>query len=83
VYDPTDAFGRLLFTILAMVAEIEADLIRLRTVEGDEGGRGQGEAARQQAKSQPCATRARDGYTPASRQSPVISQHEHNVWISR
>ena len=34
VYDPTDAVGRLLFNVLAMVAEFESDLIRLRTVEG-------------------------------------------------
>ena len=34
VYDPQDAVGRLLFNVLAMVAEFEADLIRLRTKEG-------------------------------------------------
>lgn len=34
VYDPTDAVGRLLFNVLAMAAEFEADLIRLRTKEG-------------------------------------------------
>ena len=34
VYDPTDAVGRLLFNVLAMVAEFESDLIRLRTREG-------------------------------------------------
>ncbi len=34
VYDPTDAVGRLLFNVLAMVAEFESGLIRLRTVEG-------------------------------------------------
>jgi DNA invertase Pin-like site-specific DNA recombinase len=34
VYDPHDAVGRLLFNVLAMVAEFEADLIRLRTREG-------------------------------------------------
>ena len=34
VYDPTDAVGRLMFNVLAMVAEFEADLIRLRTREG-------------------------------------------------
>ena len=33
VYDPTDAVGRLLFNVLAMVAEFESDLIRLRTCE--------------------------------------------------
>jgi DNA invertase Pin-like site-specific DNA recombinase len=34
VYDPTDPVGRLLFNVLAMVAEFEADLIRARTREG-------------------------------------------------
>jgi DNA invertase Pin-like site-specific DNA recombinase len=34
VYDPSDPVGRLLFNVLAMVAEFEADLIRARTREG-------------------------------------------------
>ena len=34
VYDPTDPVGRLLFNVLAMVAEFESDLIRFRTREG-------------------------------------------------
>jgi DNA invertase Pin-like site-specific DNA recombinase len=34
VYDPTDAVGRLLFNVLAMVAEFGSDLIRLRIREG-------------------------------------------------
>lgn len=34
VHDPTDAVGRLLFNVLAMVAEFESDLIRMRTREG-------------------------------------------------
>jgi DNA invertase Pin-like site-specific DNA recombinase len=33
VYDPTGLVGRLLFNVLGMVAEFEADLIRLRTRE--------------------------------------------------
>ena len=33
-YDPNDPVGRLLFNVLAMVAEFETDLIRLRTREG-------------------------------------------------
>lgn len=34
VYDPADPVGRLLFNVLATVAEFEADLVRLRTREG-------------------------------------------------
>jgi len=34
VHDPTDPVGGLLFNVLGMVAEFEADLIRLRTREG-------------------------------------------------
>jgi len=34
VHDPTDRVGRLLFNVLAMVAEFEADLARMRTREG-------------------------------------------------
>ncbi|MEH0973842.1 recombinase family protein [Micromonospora sp. CPCC 205546] len=33
-HDPTDAMGKLLFTTLAMIAEFEADLTRMRTREG-------------------------------------------------
>jgi len=34
VHDPTDPFGKLLFNALAMIAEFEVDLSRLRTREG-------------------------------------------------
>nr|WP_236646876.1 recombinase family protein [Micromonospora acroterricola] len=33
IHDPTDAMGKLLFTTLAIIAELEADLTRLRTRE--------------------------------------------------
>ncbi len=42
VYDPTDAVGRLLFNVLAMVAEFESDLIRLPTREGMKVARASG-----------------------------------------
>jgi len=34
VHDPTDPIGRLLFNVLALVAEFEADIARARTREG-------------------------------------------------
>jgi hypothetical protein len=34
IHDPTDPVDRLLFNVLAMVAEFETDLIRMRTREG-------------------------------------------------
>lgn len=34
VHDPTDPIGKLLFNVLAMISEFEADLIRMRTREG-------------------------------------------------
>ncbi len=33
VHDPNDPVGRLLFNVLAMVAEFESDLIKMRTRE--------------------------------------------------
>jgi DNA invertase Pin-like site-specific DNA recombinase len=42
VHDPSDPVGRLLFNVLAMVAEFEADLIRMRTREGMKVARAKG-----------------------------------------
>lgn len=50
VYDPTDAVGRLLFNVLAMVAEFEADLIRLRTREGMKVAKAKGHLKGKQPK---------------------------------
>ena len=49
-YDPTDAVGRLLFNVLAMVAEFESDLIRLRTREGMKVARAKGRLRGKQPK---------------------------------
>ena len=49
VHKPTDPVGRLLFTVLAMVAEFEADLIKARTREGLAVARAAGKAPRTQA----------------------------------
>ncbi len=50
VYDPTDAVGRLLFNVLAMVAEFESDLIRLRTKEGMRVAKAKGHLCGKQPK---------------------------------
>jgi hypothetical protein len=52
IHDPTDPVGRLLFNVLAMIAEFESDLIKMRTREGHEGRQGQGQVARQAAQAQ-------------------------------
>jgi len=50
VHDPTDPVGRLLFNVLAMVAEFEADLIRLRTREGMKAAKAKGRLRGKQPK---------------------------------
>jgi DNA invertase Pin-like site-specific DNA recombinase len=50
VYDPTDPVGRLLFNVLAMVAEFESDLIRMRTREGMQVARAKGHLRGKQPK---------------------------------
>ena len=53
VYDPIDPVGRLLFNVLAMVAEFEADLIRLRTREGMKVAKAKGRLRGKQPKLNP------------------------------
>jgi DNA invertase Pin-like site-specific DNA recombinase len=53
VYDPTDPIGRLLFNVLAMVAEFEADLIRSRTREGMRVAKAKGHLRGKQPKLNP------------------------------
>ncbi len=53
VYDPNHAVGRLLFNVLAMVAEFESDLIRLRTREGMEIAKAKGRLRGKQPKLNP------------------------------
>ncbi len=53
VYDPTDPVGRLLFNVLAMVAEFEADLIRSRTKEGMRVAKAKGHLRGKQPKLSP------------------------------
>jgi len=53
VYDPTDPVGRLLFNVLGMVAEFEADLIRMRTREGMAVAKAKGRLRGKQPKLSP------------------------------
>ncbi len=53
VHDPTDPVGRLLFNVLAMVAEFEADLIRARTREGMKLAKAKGRLRGKQPKLSP------------------------------
>jgi len=53
VHDPTDPVGRLLFNVLAMVAEFESDLIRLRTREGMKVAKAKGHLRGKQPKLNP------------------------------
>ena len=53
VCDPTDPVGRLLFNVLAMVAEFEADLIRARTREGMKIAKAKGRLRGKQPKLRP------------------------------
>lgn len=53
VHDPTDPVGRLLFNVLAMVAEFEADLIRARTREGMKVAKAKGRLRGKQPKLKP------------------------------
>lgn len=49
-YDPTDPVGRLMFNVLAMVAEFEGDLISMRTKEGMAVARAKGRLKGKQPK---------------------------------
>ena len=53
IHDPTDPVGRLLFNVLAMVAEFESDLIRMRTREGMQVARAKGRLRGRQPKLKP------------------------------
>jgi len=50
VHDPTDPVGRLLFNVVAMVAEFESDLIRMRTREGMKVAKAKGRLRGKQPK---------------------------------
>ncbi len=53
VHDPADPMGKLLFNVLAMVAEFEGDLIRARTLEGMKVAKAKGRLRGKQPKLSP------------------------------
>lgn len=53
VHDPTDPVGRLMFNVLGMVSEFEADLIKLRTREGMKVAKAKGRLRGKQPKLNP------------------------------
>ena len=53
IHDPTDPVGRLLFNMLAMIAEFESDLIRMRTREGMAVARAAGKLRGRRPKLKP------------------------------
>ena len=53
MHDPTDPVRRLLFNVLAMVAEFEADLMRARTREGMKVAKAKGRLRGKQPKLTP------------------------------
>ena len=57
VHDPTDPMGKLLFNVLSMVADFEADLIRQRTREGMAVAKARGRLRGKQPKLSPAQER--------------------------
>lgn len=53
VYDPTDPMGKMFFSILAVFAEFEVDLLRMRTKEGMAVARAKGKLKGRQPKLTP------------------------------
>jgi len=53
IHDPADPVGRLLFTVLSMIAEFEADLARARTREGLAVAKAKGRLRGKQPKLRP------------------------------
>jgi DNA invertase Pin-like site-specific DNA recombinase len=53
LHNPDDPVGRLLFNVLAMIAEFESDLIRMRTREGMKVARAKGRLRGKQPKLKP------------------------------
>ena len=57
IHDPTDPVGRLLINVLAIVAEFETDLIRMRIREGMKVAKANGRLSGKQPKLKPNQTK--------------------------
>jgi hypothetical protein len=87
IHDPTDPVGRLLFNVLAMVAEFESDLIRLRTREGMKVAKAKGRLRGKQPKLKPnqrntCSNCTTVGTTPKP-SSPNSSASDDQLSTAR
>ncbi|MGC0251255.1 recombinase family protein [Pseudactinotalea sp. Z1748] len=70
-YDPTDPVGKLLFNVLSMVAEFEADLVRTRTREGMAIARAKGRLRGRKPKLSPAQERHLVGLVEAGEHTQV------------
>jgi DNA invertase Pin-like site-specific DNA recombinase len=70
IHDPNDPVGRLLFNVLAMVAEFESDLIKMRTREGLAVARAAGKLRGRKPKLSPHQRSASRGPPPRGREEP-------------
>ena len=72
-YDPADPVGGLLFNVLGMVAEFEADLIRMRTREGMAVAKARGRLRGNNPTTLPCSGSTCCRFTtPASTRGPSL-----------
>jgi DNA invertase Pin-like site-specific DNA recombinase len=92
IYDPADAVGRLLFDVLGMVAEFEADLIRMGTREGMAIAKAKGKLRGKQptitaANADTCQPSTLPARTPRTNwrnsstslaQPPTVNSNAHN-----
>jgi DNA invertase Pin-like site-specific DNA recombinase len=86
IHDPTDPVGRLLFNVLAMVAEFEADLIRLRTREGMQVAKAKGRLRGKQTTRVVLYVAGLIGPNPSTKDAELIASGsastECATWIS-
>ena len=75
VHDPNDPVGRLLFNVLAMVAEFESDLIRARTKEGLQVAKAKGRLRGKPPKLPTVTHHPRRGRWLDYRRHEVITEH--------